>query len=159
MNTVVELPVDHRDDGCIRYAIHEHALSVLNGVPAFGVGAVDKPADLHVVEGKLGLAEVGANRGDEVAEHSGIRFRAAPHGIALALIPENAFDFAAGEIDLPQHRTVKTGTPLLFFGRAPLRHAGPAVGGGDKSPTGTPVDSTIATAKGSPRPAPFLRVL
>ena len=44
---------------------------VLHGVPALGVGRVDEPADLHVVERQLGLAEVGADRRDEVGEDRG----------------------------------------------------------------------------------------
>ena len=43
-----------------------------------GSAAADEPADLDVVKRQLGLAEVGADRGDEVGEDLGIDLPGSP---------------------------------------------------------------------------------
>ncbi len=125
-----------------------------------GSGRRDETADLDEIERQLGLAEVGADRRDEVGEDLGIGLPrlARAQGVAFALIPEHALDLAAGELDLPQHRAVQAVPALVLLRWVPLLHARPAVAQATR-PIGTPVDSTIATANGKPRPAPFFRDL
>ena len=84
VDAVVQLEVDHRDDGRVGHAVDEHALGVLHGVPALGIGAADKPADLDVVEWQLGLAEIGADRRDEVARRPWGRPSQAPPMASLS---------------------------------------------------------------------------
>src|SRR5262249_55929469 len=117
VNPVVELEIDHRDDGRVGHALGKRALGVLNGVPPLGVESRDEPADLDEIERKFGLAEIGANRRDEIAEHSRIRLPsfALAERIALSLIPKNTFHRAPSLLDLAQHRAIQAVTPLLFL--------------------------------------------
>ena len=44
VDAVVELEIDHRDDGRVGHALGKRALGVLNGVPALGIGpATNRP--------------------------------------------------------------------------------------------------------------------
>ena len=120
----------------------------------------DEPADLDVVERQLGLAEVGADRGDEVGEDAGDRpSRPRAAGVALALIPEHALDLAAGKL-APGGASSRRGCcPLRPSWTGSTAPCSCRRGRRQTRPIGTRVCSTIATANGRPRPAPLVRVL
>ncbi len=74
VDAVVELEVDHRDDGRVGHALGNHTLGFLHGVPVFGIAVADEPADLNVVEGQLRLSEIGTDGRDEAGEDFGENF-------------------------------------------------------------------------------------
>ena len=92
-----------------------------------------EPANLDEVERQVGLAQIGADRGDEVGKYLGVLLGRVGVGVAFPLVPEHSLDLAAGKLDLAEHRAVEAMAPLALLGGVPLFHAGAAVGTGDQA--------------------------
>ena len=153
---VVQLEVDHRNRRPCWARVRAAAARLPARRSSPWVAAIDEPADLDEVERQVGLAEIGADRGDEVGEDLGVLLRRlAGSAIAFPLVPEHALDLAAGELDLAEHRAVEAIAPLALLGGVPLLHAGAAMGTGDQADWARRVASTIAAANGKPEPGPL----
>src|SRR5262249_22007891 len=117
---VVEFQVDHRNDGRVGNLLGDEPLRLPHGGPTGGIvpdpRVTNDPADLHEVEGQVGLAEVLAHGGNEGPEDLRVDLGSLPGGLSLALVPEQALDLAAGPADLVEQGAVEAATALPLFG-------------------------------------------
>lgn len=133
VDAVVEGEIDGGDHTGVGDIGFRQALRFLNVVPLGDVGRTDVAADLDVVEGEIGIAEVGAEGGDELHE-AGFEIRSGARiSVGFSLVPEDAFDVAAGGTEAAEHGAVEALAAAVAEGGRPLLHGSAAVSAGDEA--------------------------
>src|SRR5271165_3365980 len=107
MNRVVHGKVDGCNHAYAADLLLAAELRGLDSVPFFGIGGTHVAADLHVVEGEIGLIEIGSHGVYELAK-TGFKLRRSFWiSVGFALIPEDSLDTSAGCAKAAEHGAVE----------------------------------------------------